>query len=103
MVPGTKILISFTSQTPAEPLILTANRLSSGYCKFNREQRMIEDNIVREFNWVDKDLLKDDQKVLGMSLYLTDTKEVDDLRRLLGRGSRPRLETWEFLIDKYLS
>ena len=64
---------------------------------------MIEHKIAREFNWVNEDLLKDNPKVLGMSLYLIDTKEVDDVRRLLGQASQPRLDTWELLIDTYLS
>ena len=64
---------------------------------------MIEHKIFSEFNWVNEDLLKDNPKVLGMSLYLMDTKEVDDVRRLLGQASHPRLDTWELLIDTYLS
>jgi hypothetical protein len=64
---------------------------------------MIEHKIFEEFNWVNEDLLKDNPKVLGMSLYLIDTKEVDDVRRLLGQASHPRLDTWELLIDTYLS
>jgi len=64
---------------------------------------MSENKIVRKFNWVNEDLLKDNPKVLGMSLYLMDTKEVDDVRRLLGQASHPRLDTWELLIDAYLS
>ena len=64
---------------------------------------MIEHKIFSEFNWVNEDLLKDNPKVLGMSLYLMDTKEVDDVRRLLGQASHPRLDTWELLIDAYLS
>jgi len=64
---------------------------------------MIEHKIFSEFNWVNEDLLKDNPKVLGMSLYLIDTKEVDDVRRLLGQASHPRLDTWELLIDTYLS
>ena len=64
---------------------------------------MIEHKIFEEFNWVNEDLLKDNPKVLGMSLFLADTKEVDDLRRLLGQASQPRLDTWELLIDTYLS
>ena len=64
---------------------------------------MIEHNIVKEFNWVNEELLKENPKVLGMSLYLNDTKEVDDVRRLLGQSSQPRLDTWEFLINTYLS
>ena len=64
---------------------------------------MIEHNIVKEFNWVNEELLKENPKVLGMSLYLNDTKEVDDVRRLLGQASHPRLDTWELLIDTYLS
>ena len=64
---------------------------------------MIEHKIFEEFNWVNEDLLKDNPKVLGMSLYLIDTKEVDDVRRLLGKASHPRLDTWELLIDTYLS
>ena len=64
---------------------------------------MIEHKIFEEFNWVNEDLLKDNPKVLGMSLYLMDTKEVDDVRRLLGQASQPRLDTWELLIDTYLS
>ena len=64
---------------------------------------MIEHKIFEEFNWVNEDLLKDNPKVLGMSLYLIDTKEVDDVRRLLGQASQPRLDTWELLIDTYLS
>ena len=64
---------------------------------------MIEHKIFEEFNWVNEDLLKDNPKVLGMSLYLMDTKEVDDVRRLLGQASHPRLDTWELLIDTYLS
>ena len=64
---------------------------------------MIEHKIFEEFNWVNEDLLKDNPKVLGMSLYLIDTKEVDDLRIFLGQASQPRLDTWELLIDTYLS
>ena len=64
---------------------------------------MIEHKIVRKFNWVNEGLLKDNPKVLGMSLFLADTKEVDDVRRLLGQASQPRLDTWELLIDTYLS
>ena len=64
---------------------------------------MIEHKIFEEFNWVNEDLLKDNPKVLGMSLYLIETKEVDDVRRLLGQASHPRLDTWELLIDTYLS
>ena len=64
---------------------------------------MIEHKIFEEFNWVNEDLLKDNPKVLGMSLYLIDTKEVDYVRRLLGQASHPRLDTWELLIDTYLS
>ena len=63
---------------------------------------MIEPKIVREFNWVNEDLLEENPKVVGMSLYLNDTKEVDDLRRLLGQASQPRLDTWELLIDTHL-
>ena len=63
---------------------------------------MIEHKIFEEFNWVNEDLLKDNPKVLGMSLFLADTKEVDDVRRLLGQASHPRLDTWELLIDTYL-
>ena len=50
---------------------------------------MIEEKIVREFNWFNEDLLKENPKVLEMSLYLNDTKEVDDVRRLLGQASQP--------------
>ena len=64
---------------------------------------MSENKIVRKFNWVNEDLLKDNPRVLGMSLFLADTKEVDDVRRLLGQASHPRLDTWELLIDAYLS
>ena len=64
---------------------------------------MIEHKIFEEFIWVNEDLLKDNPKVLGMSLFLADTKEVDDVRRLLGQASQPRLDTWELLIDTYLS
>jgi len=64
---------------------------------------MIEHKIFEEFNWVNEDLLKDNPKVLGMSLYLIDTKEVDDVRRLLGQASHPRLDAWELIIDTYLS
>ena len=64
---------------------------------------MREHKIVRKFNWVNEDLLKDNPRVLGLSLFLTDTKEVDDVRRLLGQASQPRLDTWELLIDTYLS
>ena len=64
---------------------------------------MIEHKIFEEFNWVNEDLLKDNPKVLGMSLFLADTKEIDDVRRLLGQASQPRLDTWELLIDTYLS
>ena len=63
---------------------------------------MIEPKLVREFNWVNEDLLEENPKVVGMSLYLNDTKEVDDLRRLLGQASQPRLDTWELLIDTHL-
>ena len=63
---------------------------------------MIEHKIFEEFNWVNEDLLKDNPKVLGMSLYLMDTKEVDDVRRLLGQSSHPRLDIWELLIDTHL-
>ena len=64
---------------------------------------MIEHKIVGEFNWVNEDLLKDNPRVLGLSLFLADTKEVDDVRRLLGQASQPRLDTWELIIDSYLS
>ena len=64
---------------------------------------MREHKIVRKFNWVNEDLLKDNPSVLGLSLFLADTKEVDDVRRLLGQASQPRLDTWELLIDTYLS
>ena len=64
---------------------------------------MREHKIVRKFNWVNEDLLKDNPRVLGLSLFLVDTKEVDDVRRLLGQASQPRLDTWELLIDTYLS
>ena len=64
---------------------------------------MIEHNIVKEFNWLNEELLKENPKVLEMSVYLNDTKEVDDVRRLLGQASHPRLDTWELLIDTYLS
>ena len=64
---------------------------------------MIEHKIFEEFNWVNEDLLKDNPRVIGMSLFLADTKEVDDVRRLLGQASQPRLDTWELLIDTYLS
>jgi|TARA_Y100000758_G_scaffold241677_1_gene177688 hypothetical protein len=64
---------------------------------------MSEHKIVRKFNWVNEDLLKDNPRVLGLSLFLADTKEVDDVRRLLGQASQPRLDTWELLIDTYLS
>ena len=64
---------------------------------------MIEHKIFEEFNWVNEDLLKDNPRVLGLSLFLADTKEVDDVRRLLGQASQPRLDTWELLIDTYLS
>ena len=63
---------------------------------------MIEPKIVRGFNWVNEDLLEENPKVVGMSLYLNDTKEVDDLRRLLGQASQPRLDIWELLIDTHL-
>ena len=64
---------------------------------------MREHKIVKKFNWVNEDLLKDNPRVLGLSLFLTDTKEVDDVRRLLGQASQPRLDTWELLIDTYLN
>ena len=64
---------------------------------------MREHKIVRKFNWVNKDLLKDNPRVLGLSLFLANTKEVDDVRRLLGQATQPRLDTWELLIDTYLS
>ena len=64
---------------------------------------MSEHKIVRKFNWVNEDLLKDNPRVLGLSLFLVDTKEVDDVRRLLGQATQPRLDTWELLIDTYLS
>ena len=64
---------------------------------------MSEHKIVRKFNWVNEELLKDNPSVLGLSLFLADTKEVDDVRRLLGQASQPRLDTWELLIDTYLS
>ena len=63
---------------------------------------MREHKIVRKFNWVNDDLLKDNPRVLGLSLFLADTKEVDDVRRLLGQASQPRLDTWELLINTYL-
>ena len=63
---------------------------------------MIEPKIVRGFNWVNEDLLEENPKVVGMSLYLNDTKEVDELRRLLGQASQPRLDIWELLIDTHL-
>jgi len=64
---------------------------------------MIESKLVREFNWVNEDLLEENPKVVGMSLYLNDTKEVDYIRRILGLTSQPRLDVWELLIDTYLS
>jgi len=64
---------------------------------------MGEHKIVRKFSWVNEDLLKDNPSVLGMSLFLADTKEVDDVRRLLGQASQPRLDAWELIIDTYLS
>jgi len=64
---------------------------------------MKEHKIVRKFNWVNEDLFKDNPRVLGLSLFLADTKEEDEVRRLLGQASQPRLDTWEFLIDTYLS
>ena len=64
---------------------------------------MKEHKIVRKFNWVNEDLLKDNPRVLGLSLFLADTKEEDEVRRLLGQASQPRLDTWELLIDTYLS
>ena len=64
---------------------------------------MSEHKIVRKFNWVNEDLLKDNPRVLRLSLFLADTKEVDDVRRLLGQATQPRLDTWELLIDTYLS
>ena len=64
---------------------------------------MIKGNIVRVFNWIDKELLEEDPEVFRMSIYLTNTKEADDVRRILGNASQPRLETWKFLIDSYLS
>ena len=64
---------------------------------------MREHKIVRKFNWVNEDLLKDNPRVLGLSLFLADTKEEDEVRRLLGQASQPRLDTWELLIDTYLS
>ncbi len=64
---------------------------------------MSEHKIVRKFNWVNEDLLKDNPRVLGLSLFLADAKEDDDVRRLLGQASQPRLDTWELLIDTYLS
>ena len=63
---------------------------------------MIEPKIVRGFNWVNEELLEENPKVVGMSLYLNDTKEVDELRRLLGQASQPRLDIWELLIDTHL-
>ena len=63
---------------------------------------MIEPKVVRGFNWVNEDLLEENPKVVGMSLYLNDTKEVDELRRLLGQASQPRLDIWELLIDTHL-
>ena len=63
---------------------------------------MIEPKIVRGFNWVNEDLLEENPKVVGMSLYLNDTKEVDELSRLLGQASQPRLDIWELLIDTHL-
>ena len=64
---------------------------------------MSEHKIVRKFNWVNEDLLKDNPRVLGLSLFLADTKEEDEVRWLLGQASQPRLDTWELLIDTYLS
>jgi len=64
---------------------------------------MREHKIVRKFNWVNEDLFKDNPRVLGLSLFLADTKEEDEVRRLLGQASQPRLDTWELLIDTYLS
>jgi hypothetical protein len=64
---------------------------------------MKEHKIVRKFNWVNEDLFKDNPRVLGLSLFLADTKEEDEVRRLLGQASQPRLDTWELLIDTYLS
>mgnify|MGYP000331935909 FL=1 len=55
---------------------------------------MGEHKIVRKFNWVNEDLLKDNPSVLGMSLFLADTKEVDDVSSLLGQASQPQLDAW---------
>ena len=63
---------------------------------------MSEHKIMRGFTWVNEDLLEENPKVVGMSLYLNDTKEVDELRRLLGQASQPRLDIWELLIDTHL-
>ena len=64
---------------------------------------MNEPNIVRQFNWVNEDLLEENPKIVEMSLYLNDTKEVDEMRRLLGQASHPRFDIWELIIDSHLS
>ena len=58
--------------------------------------------FVREFNWINEDLLTDYSEILEMSLYLTDTREVDIVRGLLGQTSFPRFDTWKYLINKHL-
>ena len=49
------------------------------------------------------DVLKEYALVLGLSLFVGDTNEVDVVSRLLWQASQPRLDTWELLIDTYLS
>ena len=64
---------------------------------------MIKGSMVRGFNWIDEELFEKDPDLLSMSIYLSDTKESDDLRRILGYASQPRLETWKLLIESHLS
>ena len=97
------MFLYFNIRTPAEPLTFSANLISLIFGKINREQGMNKGNVVRNFNWIDRELLEEDPNVFSMAIYLTDTKEADDLRRILGYASQPRPETWELLIDSYLS
>jgi hypothetical protein len=58
---------------------------------------MTDNYFVREFNWINEDLLADYSEILEMSLFITDTREVDIVRELLGRASLPRFDTWGYL------
>ena len=58
---------------------------------------MTDNYFVREFNWINEDLWADYSEILEMSLFITDTREVDIVRELLGQASLPRFDTWEYL------